>query len=81
MYYNPHYFQVDELLGGHVSETPIPRAEDGAKPKDAEQEQVVQQQQPVSDTAEIDSILNSLFHHSVLENSVADRRVKTDLVG
>jgi SWI/SNF-related matrix-associated actin-dependent regulator of chromatin subfamily A3 len=78
VYYNPHYLHAEEVLGGYVSETPIAYAEERTNNKCVEKTALEDEQQR-TDTVEIDSILNSLSHHSFLVKSIADRRIKTNL--
>ncbi len=78
VYYNPHYLHIEEVLGGQVHETPISSIEE--KSQEIGQTLNEEKQQQVSDEVEIDSILNSLSHHSFLQKSIADRRIKTKLL-
>lgn len=78
IYYNPHYLHAEEILGGHASETPISIL--NAAPVGNPQQVVLNQEQQRNESAEIDSILNSLSHHHFLGKSAADHRIKTPLL-
>ncbi|VBB81747.1 Putative protein of unknown function [Podospora comata] len=79
-YYNPHYLHPEEVLGKEVSETPIAlhnsRSHNSHSPANDPIKRVMQNEvEPTNDTAEINSILNSLSYHSILAKSVADRSI------
>ncbi|KAK0669910.1 SNF2 family N-terminal domain-containing protein [Cercophora samala] len=79
-YYNPHYLHPEEILGKEVSETPIPlhnnQSHDTHLTASDEPSKVMEDEiHPNNDTAEINTILNSLSYYSILAKSLADRSI------
>jgi SWI/SNF-related matrix-associated actin-dependent regulator of chromatin subfamily A3 len=81
-YYNPHFFRVDGFFESYAfvvlssqesrsssNNTPVTRV---SGPEALETQ--------ASDAAQVDSILDSLSHHSDLRRIRIDRRIKTDLL-
>jgi len=82
LYYNPHYLHTDEILGNEVLETPVIFPEEQS---DESLVEIHEQRSPTEEVcqpndAEIDTILNSLSHHSFLVKSAADKRIKSSLL-
>ncbi|KAI1376892.1 SNF2 family N-terminal domain-containing protein [Hypoxylon crocopeplum] len=80
MYYNPHFLHVQEVFGHYVAETPLlplgmtpPTMGSGAcSLLEASRSQV-------DEDTEVNSILNSLSHHAVLQRQIAIKGLKTPL--
>jgi hypothetical protein len=85
LYYNPHYLHIDEVLGNEVLETPLYFAQDRSHKARVDvfeqaEKSPDEETHQLNDTTEIDTILNSLSHHSILAKSVADRRIRSNLL-
>ncbi|KAK0701293.1 SNF2 family N-terminal domain-containing protein [Lasiosphaeris hirsuta] len=76
VYYNPHYLHLEEVLGRQVLETPLATSQHGLPAKGGKPWDDAEQQN-VSETAEIDRILNSLSHHNILKRPSIDQRIRT----
>jgi len=83
-YYNPQFLHVGDLLGDIASETPSIRLDVPGTHTSAPIQiiglEAQKEQQEHDDTREIDSILNSLSHGTILQRHTADRRIKSTLL-
>lgn len=83
-YYNPQFLHIGDLLGDVASETPTVRLDlpgiPATAPNQNDGPKLQEEQQQRNDTMEINSILNSLSHRTILQRHTVDRRIKSSLL-
>ncbi|KAK4174094.1 hypothetical protein QBC36DRAFT_358278 [Triangularia setosa] len=80
IYYNPHYLHPEEVLGKEVLDKPLNFAQKQAHDTDfhaKKQAKTVAQDEihQTNDTVQINTMLNSLSHNSILAKSFADSSI------
>lgn len=79
-YYNPHFLHTQELFGQHVTETPFLPLGVETSTTASREHSLPEIPRPQLDTVtEVNSILNSLSHHSVLHKQTKVNGLKTTL--
>ncbi|XXG96437.1 hypothetical protein Hte_002720 [Hypoxylon texense] len=79
-YYNPHFFHTNELFGEYVAETPFLHQGAETSTTTSKQDSLPEVTRTQLDTAtEVDTILNSLSHHTVLHKQTKVNGLKTTL--
>ena len=83
-YYNPQFLHIGDLLGDIASETPTARLDVPgihiSTPNHHNGLEVEDEEHGHDDTREIDLILNSLSHRTILQRHTVDRRIKSTLL-
>lgn len=79
IYYNPHFLHVQEIFGHNVAETPFLSLGAETSTTSSGERSLVETKSQVDVETEVDSILNSLSHHTMLHKQATIKGLKTPL--